>query len=324
MTKRLKVLLTIFVVLVLVFAVGLVYFQKKLKSSADAFPSSSLASLTHHVESPATPVSPFKPLAHHHEITVTVNPANVTLEVGKTQQFTAIVNGTTNKAVTWKVVFMGPGAHGTVDAKTGLYTATSATGSGTEAVFATSMADPNSTGLARIINVAPNYVITSSVGAGGIMTPSGMTSVKKNNTQIYSIKPNAGYAVSDVNVDGKSVGKVSSYTFPNVTADHKINATFAPIPLTGNIRGQVNYGGKPAIGAIVTAKNLTTNVSKVFTTSATGGYNFNQLPVGNYGITANLKVCKKILFWSNCSTKTGSAKATVSPNKTAVISTINL
>lgn len=68
MTKRLKVLLTIFVVLVLVFAVGLVYFQKKLKSSADAFPSSSLSSLAHHV------VSPFSALKNHHHLDEPVAP----------------------------------------------------------------------------------------------------------------------------------------------------------------------------------------------------------------------------------------------------------
>ncbi len=44
---------------------------------------------------------------------------------------------------------------------------------------------------------------------------------------IYTITPSSGYAVSDVQVDGSSVGAVSTYTFSNVTVNHTISATFA-------------------------------------------------------------------------------------------------
>jgi len=41
-----------------------------------------------------------------------------------------------------------------------------------------------------------------------------------------AIRPEPGYVVDDVQVDGVSVGPVTSYTFSNVTADHTIYATF--------------------------------------------------------------------------------------------------
>jgi hypothetical protein len=36
-----------------------------------------------------------------------------------------------------------------------------------------------------------------------------------------------GYSISNVTVDGKSMGRMSSYTFSNVKAKHTIGATFS-------------------------------------------------------------------------------------------------
>ncbi len=46
-------------------------------------------------------------------------------------------------------------------------------------------------------------------------------------SQTFSINPNQNYHVSDVLVDGASMGTVTSYTFDNVTWDHTISASFA-------------------------------------------------------------------------------------------------
>ena len=64
-------------------------------------------------------------------------------------------------------------------------------------------------------------------GANGSVTPAGVTAVPWNGTQAYTITPAANHHVSDVLVDGVSVGAVTSYTFSNVTAAHTISATFA-------------------------------------------------------------------------------------------------
>jgi hypothetical protein len=51
--------------------------------------------------------------------------------------------------------------------------------------------------------------------------------VNHGNNQEFIITPDTGYHVADVLVDGSTVGAVSSYTFPGVTEDHTISASFA-------------------------------------------------------------------------------------------------
>jgi hypothetical protein len=70
------------------------------------------------------------------------------------------------------------------------------------------------------------YVVSSSAGAGGTINPNGATNVNCGASQGYSISPNAGFAIQDVVVDGSSVGAVASYTFPAVSANHTIAASF--------------------------------------------------------------------------------------------------
>ncbi len=74
---------------------------------------------------------------------------------------------------------------------------------------------------------ASRYTITASAAANGSISPSGSVSVASGANQSFSISPNRGYRISNVTVDGRSVGAVSSYTFTNVTANHTIAATFA-------------------------------------------------------------------------------------------------
>lgn len=69
------------------------------------------------------------------------------------------------------------------------------------------------------------HAITTSCSAGGSITPTQQVS-PGGSTTIY-ITPNSGYHISDVTVDGVSVGAVSSYTFSNVTAGHTVYAAFA-------------------------------------------------------------------------------------------------
>ena len=70
------------------------------------------------------------------------------------------------------------------------------------------------------------YNITSSSGANGIISPSGITSVTSGGSQTYTITPNPGYQIADVLANGVSVGAVASYSFNNVTAPHTLSATF--------------------------------------------------------------------------------------------------
>jgi hypothetical protein len=78
--------------------------------------------------------------------------------------------------------------------------------------------------------VNPNpttYTITAFAGTGGTISPSGSVMVNQGGSQTFTLVPATGYTVADVNVDGTSVGAVTSYTFSNVTTNHTISATFA-------------------------------------------------------------------------------------------------
>jgi hypothetical protein len=74
--------------------------------------------------------------------------------------------------------------------------------------------------------ITTTYTITPSAGANGSISPSGATTVNSGDNQTFTITANSGYHISDILVDGSSVGAVSSYTFNNVTTDHTISATF--------------------------------------------------------------------------------------------------
>ena len=85
----------------------------------------------------------------------------------------------------------------------------------------------------------PSYTITVTQTSGGKISPS-TTSVRKGSDKTFTITANDGYKISDVLVDGKSVGAVSTYTFENVTAKHTITAKFEEIGETGNIGGFID------------------------------------------------------------------------------------
>ena len=70
------------------------------------------------------------------------------------------------------------------------------------------------------------YTITATTGDNGTVTPSGAVKVNKGASQKFVFTANADYAVADVTIDGVSVGALSDFTFPNVTADHTIHVTF--------------------------------------------------------------------------------------------------
>jgi hypothetical protein len=71
------------------------------------------------------------------------------------------------------------------------------------------------------------HTITASAGTGGTIAPIGDVPVTDGASQGFTMTPDPGYYISDVLVDGVSVGAVASYTFTAVTLDHTIAASFA-------------------------------------------------------------------------------------------------
>ncbi|KPJ58178.1 MAG: hypothetical protein AMJ46_14545, partial [Latescibacteria bacterium DG_63] len=95
------------------------------------------------------------------------------------------------------------------------------------------------------------YTITAVSGPGGSITPSGTVSVSEGGEATFTITPDTGYVITDVQVDGTSVHAVSSYTFTNVDANHTIVASFDPTP-TYTITVNQASGGVISPGGTVT------------------------------------------------------------------------
>ena len=68
--------------------------------------------------------------------------------------------------------------------------------------------------------------IRASAGANGSIMPGGNVSVRTGSDQTFLITPDEGYAISDVRIDGRSIGAVMRYTFENVRSAHTIEASF--------------------------------------------------------------------------------------------------
>ena len=76
------------------------------------------------------------------------------------------------------------------------------------------------------VDERPVYTVKATAGSHGSITPSGNVDVLHGGSQTFTIAANRGYAISNVKVDGVSIGAVKSYTFENVTENHTIEVTF--------------------------------------------------------------------------------------------------
>ena len=95
------------------------------------------------------------------------------------------------------------------------------------------------------------YVITASSEKGGSISPSGQVEVVSGDDAAFSIKPDDGFAIQDVVVNGISKGSKSSYTFINVTTDQSISASFSQIQVVeyGSLRANISPTDAVTAGA---------------------------------------------------------------------------
>jgi hypothetical protein len=131
-------------------------------------------------------------------------------------------------------------------------------------------------------------IIIASAGADGSISPNGSVSVNYGDTPSFTVTPDTGYYILGVTVDGTSVVSdlVSNvYTFPAVSADHAITATFAintytitvtqtgngqitPGTSTANYRGSQSFTITPNIGYYIAS--ITIDAGSVTVTSPLG------------------------------------------------------
>jgi hypothetical protein len=101
----------------------------------------------------------------------------------------------------------------------------------------------------QLLNFPP--FIQASAGVGGSISPSGDMVLSSGADQPFVIAANAGYHISDVKVDGSSIGAVSNYTLAHVTSYHTIAASFlgdtCPITATAGAGGTISPSGTIAV-----------------------------------------------------------------------------
>ncbi len=130
--------------------------------------------------------------------------------------------------------------------------------------------------IAELSGDLTTITIRSDAGSGGTITPSGNISVEYGSTRTFQIIPNEGYYIADVRIDNVSVGRVSEYTFRNLTTDHSISATFSPVRYTltcnaGN-GGTINPSGELEVNH---------GSSRVITIEPSEGYLIQDVVVDN-------------------------------------------
>jgi hypothetical protein len=127
------------------------------------------------------------------------------------------------------------------------------------------------------LNSVATHTITSSAGANGTISPSGIVTVNSGANKTFTITPATNYKITDVTVDGSSVGIVNSYTFYNVTANHTISVNFAQNTLTTyTITATNGANGAISPSGLITLKSGT---NQIFTITPNTGYEITDVLV---------------------------------------------
>jgi len=124
------------------------------------------------------------------------------------------------------------------------------------------------------------HLVTATAGEGGSISPAGNVTVYEGTTQVFTVNPATGFKISDVLVDGTSVGKVTSYSFTNITGDHSISVTFEVTPTY-----TVSVSAGPG-GIISPSGNMVVNESSDHTFSITPDQGYRVSDVMIDGISA--------------------------------------
>lgn len=129
---------------------------------------------------------------------------------------------------------------------------------------------------------AVTYTVTASAGTGGAISPVGAITVPQNADQSFTITPAYGFLLDDVVVDGESEGPVTSYTFPDVTANHTIEASFIALPtISGAVTDSVTTD--PIYSAVVSISQNADGSAPIETTTTNSAGEYQLAPPDEFG-----------------------------------------
>jgi hypothetical protein len=124
----------------------------------------------------------------------------------------------------------GSAATADLHIQTGIFPVSPVANAGTGLALLTNDFDGEARGAAPDIGADEfvNYQMTATAGPDGSISPSGSFLTNAGTDLTFTMTPADCYVVSDVLVDGTSVGAVTTYTFTNIQADHTISVSFTP------------------------------------------------------------------------------------------------
>lgn len=97
----------------------------------------------------------------------------------------------------------------------------------------------------------PVFNLTASAGSGGTISPSGVVVAAQGANKSFVIKPDAGYHIDSLIVDGSSVSSDTLFMFSNIQGNHSIRVVFAinsyTIMATAGNNGTISPSGSIAI-----------------------------------------------------------------------------
>ena len=130
-----------------------------------------------------------------------------------------------------------------------------------------------------------HFDLTVSSNEGGTVTPSGTTELAEGTTQTITITPNSGFIVSDVLLDGESVGALTSLEV-EMDGDHTVEVVFAeetgPVPIEHTITASAGAGGRISPSGDV---KVADGADQTFTFTANGSYRVSQVTVDGQTVT---------------------------------------
>jgi hypothetical protein len=125
------------------------------------------------------------------------------------------------------------------------------------------------------------YTITATAGSGGSISPSGSVPVIEGGDKTFTISPNGCHGISDVLVNGISIGAQDEYTFTNVTSNQTIHAEFTAIDLY--VTASANTGGAISPSGQV---QVECGENQTFTISPSTGYIIDDVEVNDVSVGA--------------------------------------
>lgn len=135
-----------------------------------------------------------------------------------------------------------------------------------------------------------SYTITTQVtaGQGWIDTVESSTAVPVGTTKHFRLKPARGQMISDVQIDGQSIGPMMYATIPLVTSNHTVSVSFEPFDQVkaSNISTKLNNDARILlIGESQSIQKIKTYLDGQ--SAADGGLGFN-VTIGTQAISQDL------------------------------------